>query len=310
MKKKTPPTPPSTPAHSESGASPFRQQAEARLAARQAATQPEEQVDTQRLLHELQVHQIELEIQNEELSRIKDELELSQARYYNLFDLAPVGILTMDEAGIIQEANLSAASQLGLTCENLVNRKLESFILKEDRDIFYLHRRQLFESEVPQECELRLQCADNSTIWVRVNGSLTHAENGNRLCQAVLSNITERKTAQGNLVASEQRQQNIIQNSPDTIYAFDISTQKTIFLNRDEFLGYTKQEMEAPGSIMAFVHPDDLSSVRQNWAQVLTGKDVKPLEYRLFNKDGQIVWIRQHTTVMASNMDGSPAQIL
>ena len=302
--------PPSTSAHSESGASPLRQEAEARLKARKAAAQPEEHVDTQRLLHELQVHQIELEMQNEELSRIKGEMELSQARYFNLFDLAPVGILTLDEGGIIQEANLAAVSQLGLPRENLVNRKLESFILKEDRDIFYLHRRQLFESEVPQDCELRMQHADKSIIWVRVNGSLIHSENGNLMCQAVLSDITERKTALGNLGASEQRQQNIIQNSPDTIFALDISTRKTIFFNRDEFFGYTKQELEAPGSIMAFVHPDDLSSVRQNWAQAMTGKDVKPLDYRLFNKGGQIVWISQRTTVMASNMDGSPVQIL
>ena len=118
-----------------------------------------------RLLHELQVHQIELEMQNEELRRAQGELEAARARYFDLFDLAPVGYFTLSEQGLILEANLTAAGLLGVERRDLVKKPLTRFILPEDQDIYYRHRKQLFETGTPQVYDLRVLRADADPFW-------------------------------------------------------------------------------------------------------------------------------------------------
>src|SRR5579863_8611523 len=92
-----------------------------------------------RALHELRVHQIELEMQNEELRRTQEELEASRARYFDLYDLAPVGYFTLSEQGLILEANLTAAKLLGVPRGTLVKQPLSRFVLREDQDTYYLY---------------------------------------------------------------------------------------------------------------------------------------------------------------------------
>jgi PAS domain-containing protein len=96
------------------------------------------------ILHELQVHQIELEIQNEELRRIQSELETARSYYYDLYDLAPVGYCTVSQKNLILKANLAAANLLGKTRDELIKKPLSRFILPEDQDIYYFFRRHLF----------------------------------------------------------------------------------------------------------------------------------------------------------------------
>ena len=109
-----------------------------------------------RALHELRVHQIELEMQNEELRRTQEELEGSRARYFDLYDLAPVGYFTLSEQGLILEANLTGAKLLGVARGALVKQPLSRFVLREDQDIYYLHRKALLETGAPQAWELRM----------------------------------------------------------------------------------------------------------------------------------------------------------
>ena len=93
--------------------------------------------DARQVLHELRVHQIELEVQNEELRRAQAELEASRARYFDLYDLAPVGYFTVSEQGLILEANLTAAGLLGVPRAALVNKPLTRFIVRGDQDIYF-----------------------------------------------------------------------------------------------------------------------------------------------------------------------------
>jgi PAS domain S-box-containing protein len=147
--------------------------------------------DTSRLLYELEVHQIELEMQNEELRRAQAALSASHARYFDLFDLAPAGYLTLDGAGLIAEANLAAATLLGVERSRLIKQPLTRYILQEDQDIYYLHHRRLAGTS-----ELRLRRADGSACWVRmqsVQGEDNEAEGTSRV---ILSDISERKQAE------------------------------------------------------------------------------------------------------------------
>jgi PAS domain S-box-containing protein len=149
-----------------------------------------------RRLHELKVHQIELEMQNEELRRTQEELDASRARYFDLYDLAPVGYCTLSAKGLILEANLTAAALLDVPRGDLVNQPISKYILSEDQDTYYLQRRRLFETRKPQVCELRMVRVNSSPFWVRLDMTLAHEVTGSPVCRLVLSDITERKRAE------------------------------------------------------------------------------------------------------------------
>ena len=152
--------------------------------------------ETRRMLHELRVHQIELEIQNEELRRFQIELETAQARYFDLYDLAPVGYYTLSEQGLIFEANLTAATMLGVGRGALLNQPISRFILKEDQDIYYLMRKRAFETGTRQMCELRMAKAEGAPFWTLSEATLASGANGTPVIRVVMSDLTERKRAE------------------------------------------------------------------------------------------------------------------
>jgi PAS domain S-box-containing protein len=133
-------------------------------------------------------------MQNEELRRAQAELDDARARYFDLYDLAPVGYCTLSEQGLILETNLTAVILLGVPRGALVKQPISRFILKEDHDIYYLHRKQLFETGAPQVCELRLVKKDGSQFWARFEATVAQdGENGNTVCRTVVSDISKRK---------------------------------------------------------------------------------------------------------------------
>ena len=178
----------------------LRQRAEA-LAAERAGEMPESLEElspeaARRALHELRVHQIELEMQNEELRRTQEELEVSRERYFDLYDLAPVGYLTLNEQGLILETNLTAAKLLGVARGALVKQPLSRFILPGDQDIHYQRRKALLETGVPQSWELRLLRKDAAPFWARVEATTAQDAGGLSAWRAVVSDINERKRAE------------------------------------------------------------------------------------------------------------------
>jgi diguanylate cyclase (GGDEF)-like protein/PAS domain S-box-containing protein len=155
--------------------------------------------ELQQILHELQVHQIELTIQNEELRAAQAELEKSRACYFELYDLAPVGYLTVSEQGLIALANLTAATLLGVKRSALLSAPFSRYIFKEDHDVYYRHRKMLFESGEAQECELRMIKADSEEFRAKLQVNFMQDEAGEPQCRIVLSDISERKWAEAKL---------------------------------------------------------------------------------------------------------------
>ncbi|MDD2308709.1 MAG: ATP-binding protein [Desulfuromonadaceae bacterium] len=121
--------------------------------------------ETCQVIHELQVHQIELEIQNEELHRTQHDLEAAKSRYFDLYDLAPVAYLTLSKHGLILEANITAATLFGSTRKELLKKPVTNFILPEDQSVYYLYRKLVIEGKKTQGCELRMIRADGSSFW-------------------------------------------------------------------------------------------------------------------------------------------------
>lgn len=147
-------------------------------------------------LQELRVHQVELELQNEELRRAQDELEASRARYFDLYDLAPVGYVTLSEKGMIQEANLTVAGLLGVARGDLVKQPLTRFILREDQDIHYRHWKPLLETGAPQVYEMRMRRGEYASFWARLEAKAALDDEGAPVGRIVVSDITRRIRAE------------------------------------------------------------------------------------------------------------------
>ena len=153
--------------------------------------------EIQQALHELRVHQIELEIQNDELRRIQEELEIVRDRYAYLYDFSPVGYLTLNEKGMIIEANLSCASMLGIERSLLIGRFFSRFIAKDDQDVFYFHQKTLFESEAKQVCEVRLVRENLTQFHAQLVTIIVKKHNGDTThMQTTITDINERKLAE------------------------------------------------------------------------------------------------------------------
>ena len=126
-------------------------------------------------LHELRIHQIELEMQNSVLHRAQLELEESHARYFDLYDLAPVGYVTVSENGLMIEANLTAATMLGVArgVPGIAHPLFSQFIHIEDQDIYYLFRKQLFKTTgKPQASDLRMVKKDGPVFWAHLEATV------------------------------------------------------------------------------------------------------------------------------------------
>ena len=177
--------------------------------------------ELRKILHELSVHQLELEMQNEELRQSKLELHASQNRYFELYDLAPAGYCTISEQGMILEANLAAPALLGMGRNELVEHPFSRFILQTDQDIYYRCRQQLMENGEPQMCELRMLKKDGTAFWVHLAISVAQDTRGNAEVRAVLSDITDRKLAEENLRQKDIELQCILNATADGILAVD-----------------------------------------------------------------------------------------
>jgi PAS domain S-box-containing protein len=160
--------------------------------------------DSERLLHDLRVHQIELEMQNEELRQAQVLLDTERARYFDLYDLAPVAYCTLSETGLILQSNLAMATLLGSSRAELVMRPISGFILKADQDIYYLHRRKVVENGEPQVCELQLVKRDGTAFWAHLASAVAQEPDGTVVVRVVASDVTQRKRAEAERAVSEQ----------------------------------------------------------------------------------------------------------
>jgi PAS domain S-box-containing protein/putative nucleotidyltransferase with HDIG domain len=221
--------------------------------------------DIAAVVHDLRVHQIELEMQNEELRRAELELKSSRQEYFDLYDLAPVGYVTLTEKDIILRANLTAARELGVERSELLGTSITRFILREDQDIYYLHHKRLFAGREPQPCELRVMRADGVRLWVHIDAILAHDDSdGGPASRVTLTDITAMKTTEEALRESEERDSEIVEHGGVGVAYFSLEG-RVLLLNRQavrnlggsdssEFVGKSLTELfgdEAGGEYLA-----------------------------------------------------------
>ena len=173
--------------------------------------------ETKKLFDELRVHQIELEMQNEDLQLAAADLEDKQARYFDLYDLAPVGYLTLSNEGMILKANRATAAMLGVAQVFLLNRRLSQFIFLEDEDIYYHYHKLLIDNCECQNWEMRLKRVDGSPLWVELRAILAH----NGECWITVSDITERKQLESKIQNTLEYAENIVETVREALLVLD-----------------------------------------------------------------------------------------
>ncbi len=173
------------------------------------------QEKTNDLVHELRVHQIELEMQNDELRRSHVELDAIRLRYFDLYDLAPIGYCTNSKNGIIIEINLTATVMLGYTRKEMIRMPFSRYILKDDQDIYYHYKKSISDSyaklhidsmqiEKPQTCELRMIKKENLPFWVQLETTVAENDNEETIYRMVIIDITERKLSEISIAKNQK----------------------------------------------------------------------------------------------------------
>jgi PAS domain S-box-containing protein len=152
--------------------------------------------DVGKLVHELEVHQIELEIQNEELRYAQSRLEEARDRYSDLYDFSPVGYLSLSPDGLLVEANLTACKMLGLERKELLDRRFTDLIAPHDQDTFYTFRRHCVDEGTKQTCDLALKNGDAGAFLARLDGIVTPADSGGLTLRLAIIDITQQKKTQ------------------------------------------------------------------------------------------------------------------
>ncbi|NHZ96175.1 PAS domain-containing protein [Massilia sp. CCM 8734] len=200
-----------TPADAE-----LRLRAQERLSEqRRALASGEHHLDNpQRLLHELQVHQIELQLQNEQLEAARAWIEAALASYTELFDFAPVPYFTLDRVGKIAELNLAAARLLGIERARVIDKRLGVFVAESDRSRLAACLKSLFATMSDAHCEVVIVAKDGARRTVEVRTTLS---NNGEACRAVVIDVSARSAAGEQM----RRQAQVFARAPDAMFISD-----------------------------------------------------------------------------------------
>ena len=201
-----------------------------------------------RLIHKLEVHQVELELQQEELARTRTELEESLSMYTELYDFAPVGYLTLSRDRKIQQANLTAARLLGVDRSLLQGMNFMSFVLPEDNRVIDALLKTVCSKKVSENCELKLMVSspsrhksDHSIHTFHIEAAVSDATNA---CRIILSDITAQKVAEEGLRKSERNFRSITEQMADEVFVIDsIGTLTYVSPVVEKLFGYLPHEV-------------------------------------------------------------------
>lgn len=279
--------------------------------------------EIQRLVHDMQVHREELSIQNEQLREAQAELAMAHDRYADLYEFAPVGYATLDAGGTILSANLTLATKLGVARSDLTGKPLSKFVARNFQDTFYKHRREVFrarpmagdESQVTRHvCDLEMQTPSDSVLFVRLTSECV-SDDEMTYCRTAISDVTtqklaelriakfneeleqqvaartdELKTANGELISSQERLRMILDTAADSIITIDrLGIIQELNLAAVQMFGFSTDE--AVGRELGILMPQNYierhyERIRQSLATGLSGAISRVGEVTGQRKDG------------------------
>jgi PAS domain S-box-containing protein len=237
------------------------------------------QVDDEpsRLLHELQVHQVELEMQNAELLQSRDKLEIALANYSDLYDFAPVGYLTLDSKGVIRTTNLTGSGLIGRNRAELLGRRFGDLISVDARPFFSEFLENVIARQGKGSCEMTLASERIDPRIVQIEASAVSEKE----CRIALIDITERKRAD----VAQARLATLVDSSDDSIIAKNLDG---IILNwntgSERLFGYQADEIIGK-SICLLLPPELQEEEKRILRRLSTGERIEHFETVRLTKD-------------------------
>jgi PAS domain S-box-containing protein len=286
----------------------LRRQAESRLRPRQHKPKAtpfvlQSVADPQRQFHELQVHQVELELQNAELQETRDRMEGLLEKYTDLYDFAPAGYFSLDQSGTILEANLTGAALLGVERSRLLNRRLPLWITPASRPDFLAFLQRLFAGAAKPVCEALLLREDATSFWGEFHGSVALSlGRAGKWCRVTLSDISALKQAdevRGRMAA-------IVQSSDDAIIGMDLDGRITSWNpGAEKIFGFTAGEVEGT-SVLRLVPTDRNAEEQLILGRIKAGKSVQHFETIRQKKNGRLI----HVSITASPIKNAVGRVI
>ncbi|MDO8725147.1 MAG: PAS domain-containing sensor histidine kinase [Candidatus Methanoperedens sp.] len=274
--------------------------------------------DAKHLIHELQVHQIELEMQNEELRRAQIDLEELRKNYSDLYDFAPVGYFSIDRDGLIRQVNLTGAKKLGIERNFIINKPFSLFVSSKSKDVFYDHLRDVFGTGIKQICEIKVIGRNRTQFEAQLESIIVQNFEGNsEYCRSVIIDITERKNSEHILKLSEAKYR-ILFETMATGVIFQDAQGNITYANpaAQSIFGLTLDQMKGVISKYQYlqaINEDGTDFLVENHPSIValkTGKKVNDVVIGVFNaKKEEYRWINFNAVPRFRQGENKPYQV-
>ncbi len=233
------------------------------------------------LLAELQIHQVELEMQNQELRETQASLEKARQRYFQLFDLSPAGFLVIDSDRRIREVNQTAAQLLGAPPSRLRTEFFRKHVPSGEREALGRVLASVLDDRTTARQVCRLRDAEGRSLTVRMDGSPVGSDQGQNLGLLALVDITAEKQA-------TRRLEQVFELAPDPMFILDMGGGvQTVSPSTTRMTGYGVDELQG-SSLLDLIHRRDRDRVQGELEQLASGLSECRFEARLIGRDGKV----------------------
>ena len=259
-----------------------------------------------KLIQELAVHQIELELQNDEIILAKEQAaNIASQKYAELYDFAPLGFITLSTEGEIIAINFCGSQMLGKQSVQLKNSRFAFFISDETKPIFNLFLSKVFSNNLKETCEITLSGNERLPIYVYLSGILIEDEEH---CLVSMVDVTARKQAEELIQENNLRLELAMKVTNMAWWEMDITTGKVNFEKRKaEMLGYDSDQFKHYQDFTDLLHPDDFERAMNAMQAHLDGNvDKYEVEYRILAKSGEYLWFYDVGSIVKRDLHGRP----
>jgi PAS domain S-box-containing protein len=262
--------------------------------------------DIKRLFQELQVHQLELEMQNDELRKANEELEMQRIKFAGIYDLAPVGYFIIDRLGIIEEVNSKGLDLLQASKHLLLKSRFQSFIMPHDLDKFYQFQQNMLKTQVPQSCQVKVRTKTNGTFHAQLEGiAINNMMGVSTQCYIAMIDISERINAQQILATTKERLELALEASSAGTWEVDLKTNR-FFLDDSSHAICGLDPNTFDGRYETFlrqIHPDDRSKVDEHFRYSMNNEREINIDFCVLKLQDEVAYVSARGHIIGDEKD-------